>query len=105
MNLKSPIGILAVFCGLTLSGFCQSFLTNGLVAYYPFSGNANDASGNGLNGTINGATLIQDRFGRPNSAYSFNGSSSYISFANTPTTQTNNWTISSWIKPATLSQI
>jgi hypothetical protein len=29
----------------------------GLVAYYPFNGNANDASGNGNNGTVYGATL------------------------------------------------
>ena len=38
-------------------------LNNGLVAYYPFNGNANDASGNGNNGTVNGATLTTDRFG------------------------------------------
>jgi hypothetical protein len=37
-------------------------LQNGLVAYYPFCGNANDASGNGLNGTLNGQVLVQDRF-------------------------------------------
>src|SRR5207248_1316313 len=33
----------------------QSFLTNGLVAYYPLNGNANDTSGNGNNGTLVGA--------------------------------------------------
>ena len=44
--------------------------TNGLVAYYPFSGNANDSSGNGNNGTVNCATLTTDRFGKANSAYS-----------------------------------
>jgi len=53
--------------------------TNGLVAYYPFTGNANDASGNGNNGTVNGATLNTDRFGRANSAYSFNGQWDLIS--------------------------
>jgi uncharacterized protein (TIGR02145 family) len=45
--------------------------TYGLVAYYPFNGNANDESGNGLNGVVNGAILSSDRFGNPNSAYSF----------------------------------
>lgn len=45
--------------------------TNGLVAYYPFSGNANDLSGNGYNGTVNGAILTTDRFGITNSAYQF----------------------------------
>ena len=52
--------------------------TNGLVAWYPFNGNANDSSGNGNNGTVHNATLSADRFNNPNSAYSFNGSSSYI---------------------------
>jgi hypothetical protein len=53
--------------------------TNGLMGYWPFCGNANDESGNGNNGTIYGTTLISDRFGNNNSAYSFNGSSNYIS--------------------------
>ena len=39
----------------TEQGF-SSPSTNGLIAYYPFNGNANDVSGNGFNGTINGAT-------------------------------------------------
>jgi Concanavalin A-like lectin/glucanases superfamily len=61
----------------------QSFITNGLVAYYPFNGNANDATGNGYNGTVQGAVLTTNRFGVPNSAYSFNGSSSYIQLPET----------------------
>jgi hypothetical protein len=52
--------------------------TQGLVAYYPFNGNANDESGNGNNGTVNGATLTTDRFGRVSKAYSFNGTNAYI---------------------------
>ncbi|MFT3846031.1 MAG: T9SS type A sorting domain-containing protein [Lacibacter sp.] len=43
----------------------------GLVAYYPFNGNANDESGNGNNGTVNGAALTADRFGDANKAYTF----------------------------------
>jgi hypothetical protein len=46
--------------------------TSGLVGYWPFCGNANDESGNGNNGTVNGATLTSDRNGNINSAYSFN---------------------------------
>ncbi len=53
-------------------------LINGLVAYYPFNGNANDESGNGNNGTVNGATLTTDRKGNTNSAFNFDGTSSYI---------------------------
>ena len=48
------------------SGFSTSQLTgtlnNGLVGYWPFNGNANDESGNGNDGTVNGVTLTNDRF-------------------------------------------
>jgi hypothetical protein len=46
---------------------------NGLVGWWPFNGNANDESGNGNNGTVNGATLTTDRFGVANKAYGFDG--------------------------------
>ena len=46
--------------------------TTGLVGWWPFNGNANDESGNGNGGTVNGATLTADRFGNANSAYNFN---------------------------------
>jgi alpha-tubulin suppressor-like RCC1 family protein len=52
--------------------------TAGLAAYYPFSGNAADRSGHGNHGTVHGATLTTDRFGRANSAYRFNGMGDYI---------------------------
>lgn len=55
---------------------------DGLVAWYPFNGNADDESGNGNNGTINGAILTKDRFDKNNSAYSFNGTSDYINIGN-----------------------
>jgi len=52
---------------------------DGLVAYYPFSGNHNDASGNGLNLIQYGSPqLTTDRFGNSNSAYLFNGTSDYF---------------------------
>ncbi|TAH14001.1 MAG: LamG domain-containing protein [Runella slithyformis] len=50
---------------------CATIPTNGLVAYYPFSGNANDMSGNTNNGTVSGAILANDRFGVANRAYRF----------------------------------
>jgi len=52
--------------------------TNGLIAAYPFSGNANDVSGNAYNAIVNNAIPASDRFGNSNSAYSFDGSSSYL---------------------------
>ena len=45
--------------------------TNGLVAYYPFSGNVGDSSGNNYHGTTYNVTLVSDRFGNSNSAYKF----------------------------------
>jgi len=52
--------------------------TTGLLAYYYFTGNANDSSGNGSHGAATNVTPTSDRFGTNNSAYSFNGTSSYI---------------------------
>jgi uncharacterized protein (TIGR02145 family) len=47
---------------------------NGLVAWYPFNGNANDESGNGLNGSVDNAILTKDRYGFLNKAYYFDSS-------------------------------
>jgi hypothetical protein len=46
--------------------------TNGLVGWWSFNGNANDESGNGNNGTVNGATLTSDRNNQINNAQKFN---------------------------------
>jgi gliding motility-associated-like protein len=72
-------------------------LQTGLVAYYPFCGFANDASGNGFNGTVNGATLTTDRFGLANSAYSFNGASSSITVNGNAQFASSSMTISTWV--------
>ena len=68
--------------GNIISVKTTKFPTNGLVAWYPFNGNTNDESGNGNNGTVNGATLTNDRNGIPNKAYLFNGISNTIDFSN-----------------------
>jgi hypothetical protein len=70
---------------------------NGLVAWYPFNGNANDISGNGYNGTALGPVLTSDRFGNPNSAYFFNGYDNRIEVPNSPALNiTGDLTISAW---------
>ncbi|MFN5372024.1 MAG: LamG-like jellyroll fold domain-containing protein [Bacteroidia bacterium] len=75
--------------------------TDGLVGWWPFNGNANDESGNGNNGTVNGATLTEDRFGVANAAYSFDGNGNYISIADNANLLLENtdFSISSWILP------
>lgn len=84
MKTKITIIVLLAFFGLSSLVDAQ-IPTNGLIAYYPFTGNANDLSGNSNNGTVNGATLTTDRFSNANSAYHFNGSSNYISVNNSAT--------------------
>lgn len=53
-------------------------LQSGLVAYYPFNGNANDASGNGRHGIVYGAVPDIDRFGSPSGCFAFSGSGNWI---------------------------
>ena len=56
---------------------------NQLIAYYPFSGNANDSSGNNYDGILSGGPILtQNRFGNSNSAYSLDGIDDYIYFGN-----------------------
>jgi gliding motility-associated-like protein len=82
----------------TKSGLATN-LQNGLVGYWPFCGNANDMSGNGNNGTVNGATLTTDRFGNANSAYSFNGVNNVINIANSNSLNPSQISICAWYKP------
>jgi hypothetical protein len=100
---KALFGVLTTTLALAGQAQAQSFLTNGLVAYYPFDGNANDASGNTNNLVNYGATLCADRFGNTNQAYYFNGSS-YLCSSVSPLSQIDDWTMSAWIRPGSLSQ-
>jgi len=79
-------GILALFVLCQpLSVLGEETPRDGLVAHYPFTGDADDASGNGNNGTINGAAPTPDRFGNPDSALRFDGSDDWIRVDNSPT--------------------
>lgn len=49
---------------------------DGLVQYWPFDGNAANAVSGGIDATVNGATLTEDRYGNADRAYYFNGRSS-----------------------------
>ncbi|MBK8415409.1 MAG: LamG domain-containing protein [Bacteroidetes bacterium] len=75
-------------------------LNLGLVACYPFYGNANDETGNGHHGTVYGPLLVNDRFGQPNGAYDFDGINDYIDiglYGNI--SQSNSFSLSTWIQP------
>ena len=86
-------------------GFSQSVPsyvpTSGLVGWWGFNGNAQDGSGNGNHGTVNGATLTTDRFENQNSAYDFDGVDDFINVSDNPTLPLFNtdFTFSSWILP------
>ena len=76
MNLKSMlcgVSLLVAGIGLAVNGYSQSFLTNGLVAYYPFNGNTSDESGTGNSGTNKDVVFISNRYDQTNSAGSFSG--------------------------------
>ena len=70
-------------------------VTNGLIHEWTFNGNANDVIGT-TNGTFFGAQMTTDRFGNPNSAYSFNGTNQYIDCGTTSFTLP--VTVSFWVK-------
>lgn len=77
-------------------------LTTGLIAYYPFDGNADDKSGNNNNGIVYGATLCPDMAGRANRAYLFNGTSNYIKLIAANIVSLNSYTVSLWAKPTAI---
>ncbi|MDB3959034.1 SUMF1/EgtB/PvdO family nonheme iron enzyme, partial [Opitutales bacterium] len=89
--------------GSDLNDSASTPFNHGLVAWYPFDGNASDMSGNGNHGTVNGATLGLDRFGEENKSYSFDGVDDYIDLGNSSLLNpSESMSISSWIKCSSL---
>ena len=76
---------LLVLAGCTKKGpspnLCPT-VCDGLVAYYPFYGDATDKSGNGHDGKVIGATLTKDRNGYQNHAYRLDGIDDYLQLEN-----------------------
>lgn len=70
-KLTGMIFFIAVACCMSSYGWAD--LQSGLVAYYPFNGNADDASGNGNDATVTEAVPAPDRFGKADQAYLFDG--------------------------------
>jgi uncharacterized protein (TIGR02145 family) len=62
---------LGLFSSLNAQNLPSYLPANGLVGWWPFNGNAQDESGIGNHGTVNGATLTTDRFGNANQAFLF----------------------------------
>jgi hypothetical protein len=87
---------LALVFSLASGAGATPVITNGLVAAYEFSGNADDASGNGNDGVVNGATLTADRFGNLDSAYSFDAVDDNIRIGET-LSGLSDYTQSAWV--------
>lgn len=73
----------------------------GLIAFYPFNGDAKDMSANSLHGSVNGATLTKDRNGESNQAYQF-ADNQDISIPKTQNLNTYPITISLWYNTSRL---
>jgi hypothetical protein len=119
LTIKSISLILLLGCyQITLS----QDIEKGLVAYYPFNGNANDESGNNNNGKITSiknsimmskimsdtsnkekkteAIFTVDKYGQPGSALNLNGIDNCVEVASSPTVNiTGSLSISCWIYP------
>ena len=102
MTAIAIFGLAAVTFGQTVPSYVP---TTGLVGWWPFTGNANDESGNGNNGINSGATLSTDRFGSINSAYSFNGTSNEISITDSLLNLVSDFTISCWMNSSDTAKI
>jgi len=95
--------IIGLFLTCTLFVSCEEEkkdydLREGLVAYYPFNGNANDESVNSNHGTLVGAVFVQDRKGKDDSALSFDGDGDYVNCGSSNRGITDTITISLWLK-------
>lgn len=74
-------------------------LRKGMVGYWPFDGDAKDASGSRNNGTAHNVQPTEDRYGDAKGAYKFNGSG-YIEVPHSLTlNMAQAFTVTAWIKP------
>jgi hypothetical protein len=77
--MKTKTILLCTLAILTITGTTKAqnipnyIPTNGLVGWWPFNGNANDESGNGNDGVVNGASMTSDRFENPDKSFNFDG--------------------------------
>ena len=82
------------------------FLKQGLVAYYPFNGNAKDESENSNDFTVKGATLTKDRHGNSDRAYAFDGNDDFLTTSTSTSDfsfEANAFTMGAWVNPTNIS--
>ena len=88
-----------IFIMLLLASVYKKTVAQNLIANYPLNGNANDISGNGLNGTIIGSPqFVPDRFGNANCAIEFpNYVAHHIEIDDNILLHTPSITIAAWV--------
>jgi hypothetical protein len=102
LNFARLVSVVLMINALLSSTLGSPPSTEGLVAYYPFSGNARDDSGFARNGTIHGAIPTTNRFGISNQALGLDGLGSYVDGASTINDVTNTFTVSLWFNTTNL---
>jgi len=93
--MKKTLFIAALICKSLLS-YSQSSV--GLIAHWDMNNEANDVSGNGHNGTLHNVVADTGMDGLPNTAYSFNGTNSYITAPYLPDLNLSTYSICAIIK-------
>lgn len=73
-------------------------LNTGLIAYYPFNGNASDASGNGQNGAASGVLYVQDPLGVASRAARFQGTTNSFVMVNPVSFPPGDITVALWVR-------
>jgi uncharacterized protein (TIGR02145 family) len=96
-QLSTLFFCICLFSGLAAQNLPSYLPANGLVGWWPFNGNANDESGNGNHGTVNGATLTADRFGNAGKAYDFSNPTDLIEINRTQK-NINAYSVIGWFK-------
>lgn len=88
----------ATFVDTSKGAAPTSNITNNLIGWWKFNGNTTDSSGAGLTGTVTAASLTTGQNGASNAAYSFNGSSSYVTIPSSIARPTAGLTVGAWFK-------
>lgn len=95
--MKPLLLFITILCS-SFAADAQVDLKLGLVAYYPFNGNAYDESGNSNDPSIAKVSYTADRHGNPNSACSFNGKNNFIRIPDHPSLNfKSSFSISAWV--------
>jgi len=102
-----PLALVSLIClSPQFSDLYAQIPTQGLIAFYPFNDQAKDESGNGLHGTVYGATRSSDRHNKFNSAYFFDGINDYINLGTNSVFNFNSsYTLAAWISPTNTAKI